>query len=274
MSAELPPTEQVPLFNPIYFLGAGSPFTKEVADNLYLQYPVGQGTEIIPDLVVSGELQSGENILMTGTALTNFLEFPDGTQQFTAAVGVGATIDITDTNTNATFYPVFVDSAGTGKILRADTTTTAFSVNPNTGDFSVGSKVKITGVGGVFLGGGAGGTLYEPTSIAIGKNSGNITQGTNSVALGSSAGYNNQGNNCLAVGQASGQINQGVNATSLGNSAGSSNQGVNSVSIGNSAGNTTQGDYAVAIGDFAGGTTQGESSVAIGSFCCYWSKCW
>ena len=99
MSAELPPTEIVPIFNPTFFLGAADPFTKAVADNLYLQYPIGQGTEIIPDLVVSGGIQADNNITMAGTAGVNYIEFPDATKQFTSSAGAG--INITDTNTSS-----------------------------------------------------------------------------------------------------------------------------------------------------------------------------
>jgi hypothetical protein len=53
-------------------------------------------------------------------------------------------VDITDTNTAGTYYPTFVDSAGSGKVLRADIGTTPFSINPNTGNFNVADTLKIT----------------------------------------------------------------------------------------------------------------------------------
>ena len=52
-------------------------------------------------------------------------------------------VTITDTNNNATYYPVFVDSSGVSKTLFIDSITTPISVNPNTGDFRVVSSLKL-----------------------------------------------------------------------------------------------------------------------------------
>jgi hypothetical protein len=45
-----------------------------------------------------------------------------------------STIAITNTETNATFYPTFVSGSGAGQTLRADITATPFSFNPALGD--------------------------------------------------------------------------------------------------------------------------------------------
>jgi len=68
-------------------------------------------------------------------------------------------INITDDDTNAVFYPTFVSGTGTQTLL-ADTTTTQFSLNPNTSDFNVGSTLKLT-----------------QTQVAVGKSAGTTTQG-------------------------------------------------------------------------------------------------
>ena len=52
-----------------------------------------------------------------------------------ASGGNAASIDVTETNTAAAYYPTFVDAAGTNKVLRCNAGTTPWSVNPNTGEF-------------------------------------------------------------------------------------------------------------------------------------------
>jgi len=67
---------------------------------VYLEFPIGQGQETLPALVVNGEsdlntLFVGEdatfsqNIIMDGTAGINYIEFPDGTKQYTACENTG-----------------------------------------------------------------------------------------------------------------------------------------------------------------------------------------
>ena len=105
---------------------------------------------------------------------------------------------ITETNTDATYYPVFVDGAGSGITLRADTTTNPISVNPNTGDFNVVDTLKI-----------------NQTAVAVGKSAGLTTQGASAVAIGIDAGNNTQGTNAVAIGRAAGQDNQHDNTIVL-----------------------------------------------------------
>jgi hypothetical protein len=45
-------------------------------------------------------------------------------------------INATDTTTNATYYPLFVSTAGTDDIPRIRSTATAFTFNPGTGEVS------------------------------------------------------------------------------------------------------------------------------------------
>lgn len=88
MSAYYPPTENVPIFDASLFRTTNDTtsqyLTKDEADRLFLQYPFGQGTETIPSLIVSNNQTTGGNIVMNGTSGTNYLEFPDGTRQYTA----------------------------------------------------------------------------------------------------------------------------------------------------------------------------------------------
>jgi len=155
-------------------------------------------------------------------------------------------INITDDNTSAVFYPTFVSGTGTQPLL-ADTTTTPFSINPNTGDFNVGTTLKLT-----------------QTNVGVGKNAGATSQGLNSTAVGSGAGTTTQGANAVAVGSSAGTTTQGANAVAIGLNAGNSGQGGQSVAVGRQAGQTSQGTNAVAVGYLAGQTSQSTNSVAVG----------
>ena len=95
--------------------------------------------------------------------------------------GSAATVDITDTNTSGTYYPVFTDGAGTGKTLNVDASTTPISVNPNTGDFTVVNTLKI-----------------DQDKVAVGKNAG-LTQANNSIALNASGVALNPANTGLFI---------------------------------------------------------------------------
>ena len=121
----------------------------------------------------------GVNAGLQGQIMTCDYNFPN---VFTFKDAAPATsINITDTNTNATYYPTFVAGSGTQSLL-ADITTSAISLNPSTGDFNVVDTLKLT-----------------QTSVALGKSAGQTTQGANSIAIGLNAGVNSQaaGSICL-----------------------------------------------------------------------------
>ena len=200
-------------------------------------------------------------------------------------------INITDDNTSATFYPVFVSGTGT-QTLKADTTTTQFSLNPNTSDFNVGSTLKLTqtqvavgktsgtsqGTNSIAIGAGAGttqttncvavgglaGQSQTNAGVAVGYRAGQTSQGLYAVAVGLTAGNDTQSQDGIAIGRQAGQTTQGANCVAVGLNAGNNTQSAGSVAIGSSAGQTTQSTNAVAVGLNAGTTSQGGSSVAIG----------
>ena len=167
----------------------------------------------------------------------------------TSATGLawGAIIPvITDTNTNATYYPTFV--AGSGKqALLADIATGPISLNPSNGNFNVVDTLKLT-----------------QTQVAVGKSAGITSQGVSAVAIGFEAGKTNQ-DEAVAIGFQAGTTDQGIYAVAIGSEAGLDTQGQASVAIGFQAGTTDQDDYSVAIGYEAGKNTQGQASVAIGN---------
>jgi hypothetical protein len=63
---------------------------------------------------------------------TGVLTATNFTGSLTGLASESTAIAITDTNTNATFYPTFVSAAGTNQTLRADIATSSLSYNPNT----------------------------------------------------------------------------------------------------------------------------------------------
>ena len=212
------------------------------------------------------ENTNSSNIIINGTSGVNYLQFPDGTQQYTAAGGGGSTIDIVDTSANITYYPVFVDSSGLAvTTLNVSETTTPFSINPSTGDLRLANTLKIDqSTNSVAIGNEAGNNNQGGNSVAIGNDAGVVDQGANSVAIGNEAGNNTQGDKSVAIGNDAGVVDQSGNSVAIGNEAGNNTQGGNSVAIGNDAGVVDQSGNSVAIGNEAGNNTQGGNSVAIG----------
>jgi hypothetical protein len=174
---------------------------------------------------------------------------------------------ITDTNTNATYYPTFVAGAGTQPLL-ADISTGPISLNPSNGDFNVVDTLKLTQTQ-VAVGKNAGLTSQSASAVAVGQNAGNFSQGSNAVAVGLNAGAgvsgtNFQGANAVAIGNNAGQGTQGISAVAIGSNAGFTNQGTQSIAIGEYAGFNTQQLNSIAIGRNAGEVTQATASIAIG----------
>ena len=169
---------------------------------------------------------------------------------------------ITDTNTNATYYPTFVAGSGTQPLL-ADISTGPISLNPSNGNFNVVDTLKLTQTQ-VAVGKSAGLTSQGASSVAIGSGAGQITQGAQAVAIGVNSAVTGQGTNSVAIGVDAGNTNQSANAVAVGIGAGQTTQGLRSVAVGRNAGNNTQSFDSVAVGNGAGQTTQGNSSVAVG----------
>lgn len=134
MASYLPPTENVPIFDPSLFIQSGDTFTQAQADARYLRFPVGQGNETVPNLTVTSNTQTS-TLKVTGNAevqgvLTYGSLFPPvNTQQvtytttgqmvqnpplrFTVAGGSG-TFQSTETfyNPNVSFRPISMRGSG------------------------------------------------------------------------------------------------------------------------------------------------------------------
>ena len=55
--------------------------------------------------------------------------------------GSATTAGVSDTNINATYYPVFVSAAGNSQTLRCDIATGPFAYNPSTGNMTIGGTL-------------------------------------------------------------------------------------------------------------------------------------
>ena len=189
------------------------------------------------------------------------------TNTITATNFVG-NFNITDTNTDAIFYPVFVSGAGS-RALNADIATGPLSINPNLQSLNFGNNIKINS-SSVSIGAGAG-QLTTPGAgcVGLGLNAGNNSQAGGALAIGSNSGKDNQEGNAVAIGPAAGSTAQKAAAVAIGSTAGNANQTTTSVAIGINSGAVNQGNSSLsggstAIGASSGRYFQGEKAVAIG----------
>lgn len=144
-------------------------------------------------------------------------------------------IEVTNNNTNATYYPVFTDNFGTAQIAYIDKTTTPFSINPNKGNMNLANTIKIDSsfnstIGAyeskIGIGAEAGITNQEIDTLALGSYAGSINQHQGSIAIGNSAGYENQGGQCVALGNFAGAYLQAEGSVCIGSNAGAGSSGV------------------------------------------------
>jgi hypothetical protein len=265
MSSYPPPTDEGTIFNPLNYSTAGGDITVDYLNANYLKFPIAQGFETFVGSNNQAITDCQAEIEMNGSKIT-LCGNPTAPQDVATKDYVDSVITsstITDTNTDATYYPVFVAAAGSQPLL-ADIATTPFSINPNTGNLTLATTINIT-QSNLAVGKNAGVTSQGAGSVAVGFGAANFTQSTNAVAIGVGAAQNNQGASAVAIGSLTGQTSQAASAIAIGAGAGNSTQGGNSVAIGLNAGSITQGNSSVAVGDSAGTTTQGSGAVAVGN---------
>lgn len=206
---------------------------------------------------------------------------------------IDAKTSISDTNTDATFFPIFASSTG-NQSFRADATTTPWTINPNLGLFQFGNSIKIGTSLRTAFGENAGLTNQGTAATAIGRNAAQTNQGTQATAVGQLAGSNFQAQFAVAIGSAAGAGQsitnfQGDSAIAVGHEAGrnfqqttaiaigkgaaignpanaATGQRTNAVAIGTSAGAQSQQEGSIAIGNLSGNTSQSTFAVAIGQF--------
>jgi len=94
MATYNPPTQNLVVFDNSVFTDSNPSgnLTRAQADLLYLHFPFGQGAETIPSVSItgtstlSGTVSANNNLLLGGTNGVNYLQFPNGTKQYVAAI--------------------------------------------------------------------------------------------------------------------------------------------------------------------------------------------
>jgi hypothetical protein len=223
MANYLPPTENLPIFDNSVFTSNDTVLTESVAAKTYLKFPTAQGDETLQGVTVAGDstfigdatfnerayldggadvgdtlevgadINAGGDIVMSGTPDTNYLEFPDGTKQYTAASGAitgNLTLPANLIFSAANSYIQFGDNtkqytAAAGSTVFYNevlyiyrSSMTIGSLDPYCLNFNVPRTYSMgTGVGvptGYNLlliggGGGSGSNVNNPTSPVIGQ---------------------------------------------------------------------------------------------------------
>lgn len=83
-----PTTQQGSIFNPdLWIVSDVNGVSVDYLNENYLQFPVAQGFETLNGMTNLQTTTIGKNLIMNGTYLTNYIEFPDGSQQFAASGG-------------------------------------------------------------------------------------------------------------------------------------------------------------------------------------------
>lgn len=164
------PREDVPIFDPLLFLEQDlGPLTEAIADTKYLRFPFAQGTENMADMNISGtatffdalthtgangeNVTTNQNIIMNGT-VGKYIQFPDNTQQTTAATS-GGPLSLQQITPTGTAVDISVP-AGTNWVR-------IFAIG-----FGGVAGANATAQGG---GGGAGASIIWP-NLPIGNTSG------------------------------------------------------------------------------------------------------
>ena len=116
MSAYPPPNENLPIFDSSNFISATDANQIATLSQSFLRFPVSQGSETISgSLITTGQITAGANLVVSGTSGVNYIQFPDGTQQFTAGGGGGGgTLSSVLISGNTATNSIILNNTGTG----------------------------------------------------------------------------------------------------------------------------------------------------------------
>jgi hypothetical protein len=168
MSAYNPPTEPLSTFNSDVFTETSgtSTLTRDQADQLYLQYPIGQGQETLPALSTTGQVNVG-TALSVGADIALNSTFPYiSTSANSNVLNIrtiknGATIHFGVQSTTGTEFPTVIQLIASPKptvFMNANETQIVDSTNSNhktlmhsqSGQTTI-KNTSTTGTGGIIL---------------------------------------------------------------------------------------------------------------------------
>ena len=248
-----PPEFNVPIFNPAYFITGEDEISKSFLNKNYLKFPIGQGSETVPDLFIEntnihlGNSAGSINQSIRAIAIGDFSgavnqgnssvsigNFAGNDNQASGAVAIG--LQSGQNNQGANSVAIGSYAGYSGGNLGEDS-------------IAIGNASRATGTEAVSIGHNA---ISGQNSISVGHNATTSTF-TNAVAIGHNA------------------ISSGQNSVSMGHNATTSTF-TNSVAIGNGA--TASNNNEVKLSDkasFLGDATQGWAFGDLGAGLSGWA---
>ena len=277
-----PPEFNVPIFNPAYFITGEDEISKSFLNKNYLKFPIGQGSETVPDLFIEntnihlGNSAGSINQSIRAIAIGDFSgavnqgnssvsigNFAGNDNQASGAVAIGLQSGQNNQGANSVAIGSYAgysggnlgeDSIAIGNASRA-TGTEAVSIGHN----------AISGQNSISVGHNATTSTFT-NAVAIGHNA--ISSGENSISMGHNASTSTF-TNAVAIGHNA--ISSGQNSVSMGHNATTSTF-TNSVAIGNGA--TASNNNEVKLSDkasFLGDATQGWAFGDLGAGLSGWA---
>ena len=79
-----PPIDPTEIFNKDNWIPSPDAIDLAFLQASFCEYPVAQGLMNFSDVNISADATISQNLLLAGTPSVNYLEFPDGTKQYTA----------------------------------------------------------------------------------------------------------------------------------------------------------------------------------------------
>ena len=126
-----PTAQQGAIFNPdLWIVSDVNGVSVDYLNENYLQFPVAQGFETLNGMTNLQSTTIGKNLIMSGEADVNYIEFPDGTQQFTAnGSGTGDALLDGGTSSNPQDFTGYNNFSNADGQITLTNTTNANSVN-------------------------------------------------------------------------------------------------------------------------------------------------
>jgi hypothetical protein len=200
-----PPIDPTEAFNPDNWIPKPDTIDLAYLQANFCEYPVAQGLMNFSDLNVSADATISQNLLLAGTPTVNYLEFPDGTQQFSASTPNLNTVyknisNTYDVGTTQIFQGSSASSALSAPINITNTTTlesSSFYLDPSpTYDLTL-YTAQTSNTAGL--------TVRNPNySFTVNPISGNIANFLNPISstysiTGQSLGVNTTGSNAYTI---------------------------------------------------------------------------